>query len=394
LGEAVHDTPTSESALGRDIVGTRRIARVVVGATAGALVMVGTTGTATTAVPQGPTDPSPTVSAMALIPWHVAPSLAALRSEINARWPGRDRSSDGAIGDARHQARTNSHNPVGASGGPAFGTRGAVHAIDVTARGIDVDLVLRSVIGDPRVWYVIHDGSIWSRTYGWARQVQRGDPHRTHIHINLREDSRAAAIAAEMDTSRWLGSSSSAGRAATVGRSTPLGLAPVLSKAQTVTLQRALIAAGYRIPSGPTGWYGPETTRAVRAFQRAQGWRGSAADGIAGPVTLRRLGVTGGAVAPTAPAKPAKPAKAPKQTGATATGKGSGAYVPGTASRAVYFLQEALIKAGYSIPAGPTGYYGQRTVEAVKAFQRAQGWPKSQCDGIPGPKTLQRLGLA
>jgi peptidoglycan hydrolase-like protein with peptidoglycan-binding domain len=379
-------------------VGMRRITRGVVGATAGALVMVGTTGGGPTlAAPQAPPEPA-RLQAMALIPWHVAPSLALLRSEVNARWPGRDRSSDGAIGDTRHQGSTNSHNPVGGRGGPAFGTRGAVHAIDITARGIDVDAVLSAVIGDPRVWYVIHDGSIWSRTFGWARQAHRGDPHTTHIHINLREDSQGAAVAAEMDTSAWLGTSRGAGRGASTGTSGPLGLAPVLSTAQTIRLQKALIANGFRIPSGPTGWYGPETTKAVRAFQRAQGWRGSGADGIAGPVTLRRLGINGVASATPATAKaaatPAKAKAKPATAKATATGRGYGPYVPGTAAREVYFLQEALIKAGHSIPAGPTGYYGQRTVDAVKAFQRAQGWPASQCDGVPGPKTLQRLGLA
>jgi peptidoglycan hydrolase-like protein with peptidoglycan-binding domain len=378
-------------------VGKRSIVRGVVGATAGALVMAGASGTGTAlAAPQAPPEPG-TMSAMALIPWHVAPSLAGLRREVDTRWPGRDRSSDGAIGDTRHQGRTNSHNPVGGTGGPAFGTRGAVHAIDITANGIDVSAVLSAVIGDPRVWYVIHDGSIWSRTYGWARQSHRGDPHTTHIHVNLREDSQAAAVAAETDTSPWLGGSRNAGRGASAGSGAKLGLAPVLSRTQTVALQRALIAQGFAIPSGPTGWYGPETTKAVRAFQRAQGWTGSAADGIAGPVTLRRLGVAGGTGATPATAKPTKAPTKASPTAAkgasTPTGKGSGAYVPGTASREVYFLQEALIKAGYPIPAGPTGYFGARTVDAVKAFQRAQGWPASQCDGIPGPKTLQRLGL-
>jgi peptidoglycan hydrolase-like protein with peptidoglycan-binding domain len=383
-------------------VGKRSIVRGVVGATASALVIAGATGASpAAAAPQSPPEPG-TMAAMALIPWHVAPSLAALRREVDSRWPGRDRSSDGAIGDTRHAARTNSHNPVGGTGGPAFGTRGAVHAIDITARGIDVDAVLSAVIGDPRVWYVIHDGAIWSRTYGWARQAHRGDAHTTHIHVNLREDSQAAAVAAETDTSPWLGGSRTAGRGASTGSSAKLGLAPALSTAQTISLQRALIAQGFRIPSGPTGWYGPETTKAVRAFQQAQGWSGSGADGIAGPTTLRRLGVSGGtSAAPVAKqAKPSKPrtstkaAKASTSAAGTPTGKGSGPYVPGTATREVYFLQEALIKAGYPIPAGPTGYFGQRTVDAVKAFQRAQGWPASQCDGIPGPKTLQRLGLA
>lgn len=335
--------------------------------------------------------------ALSIYNWHLAPSLAALRTEVNTRWPNRDRSSDGAVGDTRHQASTNSHNPARYPGGPGVGTQGAVHALDITARGIDVNLLLNAVVGDPRVWYVIHNGQIWSRTTNWAPRVHRGDPHTTHIHINLREDSHAAAVAAEQDTSRWLTASGSRGASVTAGRSSTTG-AP-LSASATKALQRALIAKGFAIPSGPTGWYGPETTKAVAAFQRSQGWSGRAADGLAGELTLRRLGVAASASA----AVPAAPAKTSKATGSTArpattpavTGASrSGAYTPGTASREVYFLQQALIERGYAIPAGPTGYFGARTVEAVRAFQRDQGWPAAQCDGIPGAKTLAKLGLS
>ena len=143
------------------------------------------------------------MSAMSLIPWHTAPSLVALRREIDTRWSGRSRISDGVIGDSRHGRSTNSHNPVGASNGPRVGTRGAVHAMDITASGIDVNRVLNAVIGDSRVWYVIHDGKIWSRTYSWAARPYSGDPHTTHVHINLREDSQSAATDAENSTRSW-----------------------------------------------------------------------------------------------------------------------------------------------------------------------------------------------
>ena len=75
------------------------------------------------------------LGALSLIPWYAAPSLVTLRKEVDARWPGRSRASDGVIGDTRHAARTNSHNPVGAGGGPQVGTRGAVHAMDITVVG-------------------------------------------------------------------------------------------------------------------------------------------------------------------------------------------------------------------------------------------------------------------
>jgi peptidoglycan hydrolase-like protein with peptidoglycan-binding domain len=333
---------------------------------------------------------------LSLIPWYASPSLVALRKEVDARWPGRSRVSDGVIGDARHAARTNSHNPVGAGNGPSVGTRGAVHAIDITSDGIDVGALLAAVVGDPRVWYVIHDGQIWSRTTGWAPIAHRGDPHTTHIHVNLREDSQGAAVAAENDSRSWFGRGSTS--PALLNKPSA---GSTLTKEQTTRLQRALINAGYSIPAGATGKYGAQTTAAVAAYQRAQGWSGSQADGIAGPETLRRLGVNGSsgasggrgastAVRPAKGSKPSTPVIA--ATPVTARSKGAGSWDPGNA-RLVYNLQTALIAKGYSIPAGPTGYFGTRTKQAVAQFQESLGFSGDQADGIPGAQTLRRLGL-
>ncbi len=119
----------------------------------------------------------------------------------------------------------------------------------------------------------------------------------THVHVNLREDSQSAAVAAENDTSAWFGGGGDA-RSVSLPGGGASGV--TLSTEQTRRLQQALIAQGFAIPAGATGRYGAQTTAAVAAFQRAQGWSGSGADGIAGAETLRRLGVggsAGGAVA-------------------------------------------------------------------------------------------------
>ncbi|MFJ8491335.1 peptidoglycan-binding protein [Streptomyces sp. NPDC094038] len=52
-----------------------------------------------------------------------------------------------------------------------------------------------------------------------------------------------------------------------------------------------LVKKGYGrfYPAGPHAAWGEEDRRAVEAFQRAQGWRGGAADGYPGPETWRRL---------------------------------------------------------------------------------------------------------
>ena len=56
-------------------------------------------------------------------------------------------------------------------------------------------------------------------------------------------------------------------------------------------LQVALAAKGDPVVGGPTGFYGTQTRDACAKFQRAQGWSGSDADGIAGPVTVAHLGL-------------------------------------------------------------------------------------------------------
>ncbi|GAA1951656.1 peptidoglycan-binding domain-containing protein [Kitasatospora viridis] len=58
-----------------------------------------------------------------------------------------------------------------------------------------------------------------------------------------------------------------------------------------VRVQLALVHEGYGAwlgPAGADGEFGPRTAWAVRAFQRD---RGTAVDGLVGPVTLARLGL-------------------------------------------------------------------------------------------------------
>jgi hypothetical protein len=110
-----------------------------------------------------------------------------LRSEINAKYPKRDKRSDGWIGDTSHNARKSDHNPD---------KNGWVRAID-----IDSDLVKNSskeswllaeqiktiaFKGDKRISYVIHQHRIASPLKNWAWRVYKGaNPHVSHIHISF-----------------------------------------------------------------------------------------------------------------------------------------------------------------------------------------------------------------
>lgn len=121
----------------------------------------------------------------------LAPSLVGLRAEINARWPSRDKTSDGWIGDAAHSARESDHNPD---------DNGMVHAIDVDKDGIEVAVVLAATIGDPRVNYVIHDRVIYSRVRNFRPVPYTGsNPHTKHIHISILYTAQA-----EQGSARWL----------------------------------------------------------------------------------------------------------------------------------------------------------------------------------------------
>lgn len=129
--------------------------------------------------------------------WTLAPSLKALFAETNKRWPDRSRTSDGSIGDAAHSARTSQHNP---NKDPRDNVPdGMVTAIDVDKDGIDVADFLAAVIRDNRVWYVIWDRHIYSRTNDWRKIAYNGsNPHTGHIHVSLVQDRKAC-----LDVGSW-----------------------------------------------------------------------------------------------------------------------------------------------------------------------------------------------
>lgn len=122
--------------------------------------------------------------------WRLAQALDILRAEINAEWPNRSKVSDGTIGDARHQAEmTSQHNPNAA---------GVVTAIDITndltGNGPTGGTLAEHFVtlgrgGDPRIWYVVWNRSIWSVTYGFVKRPYTGsDPHTNHVHLSLSQD--------------------------------------------------------------------------------------------------------------------------------------------------------------------------------------------------------------
>jgi murein L,D-transpeptidase YcbB/YkuD len=138
--------------------------------------------------------------------------------------------------------------------------------------------------------------------------------------------------------------------------------------------------------------YSQAVVDAVASYQRAQGWSGSDADGIAGPSTVKRLGLTW--------VDDGKPSGGSGGGGSTSYTYRQGRKVYSSKmkrgqanSDSVWNLQVALLSKGYSIPDGPTDTYGSQTQAACQRFQKAQGWTGSDADGIAGPETVKRLGL-
>ena len=133
--------------------------------------------------------------------WWPCAAGVQLLAQINQRFPNRDKSSDGAIGDVAHSGRTSDHNPAPSFAGE-HGSRldpstppGCVRArdIDEDFTGPDDPLANRLLAemiasNDPRFRYFIFEGLIYSRTgSAYFRQLPYNGPnaHEHHIHISF-----------------------------------------------------------------------------------------------------------------------------------------------------------------------------------------------------------------
>jgi hypothetical protein len=117
-----------------------------------------------------------------------------LRKQLDARFPGRDRRSDGWVGDKAHQSRKSDHNPD---------SRGWVHALDIdenfgkgkwrngrNGRALADQIVKYAASGLPgsdRVKNVVYENQVASGTYksSWWKFRGSGYGHTQHIHISF-----------------------------------------------------------------------------------------------------------------------------------------------------------------------------------------------------------------
>lgn len=123
--------------------------------------------------------------------WRLALSLAKLRDQIDALFPGRTKASDGTIGDAAHASRASDHNPW-----IKDGDTGVVTAMDITCDhgdGADTEALAERLrlTRDPRIKYVIFERRMFSAypargVPAWTWRPYGGtNPHTKHFHISV-----------------------------------------------------------------------------------------------------------------------------------------------------------------------------------------------------------------
>lgn len=137
----------------------------------------------------------------------LTPSLALLRDAFNYAFPGRDKTSDGWIGDTAHQRETSGHNPDDTPGVSAEYSDPdnipEVRAVDVDAglKTFSMWNVISSILSSPRdlrkLKYIIHHGYIWRAKNGWVGEPYTGpNNHFEHAHFSGNPDT-------DNDTSGW-----------------------------------------------------------------------------------------------------------------------------------------------------------------------------------------------
>lgn len=193
--------------------------------------------------------------------WRLARSLETLRTQVNAAWPTRSKTSDGTIGDEAHASRSSDHNPW-----VKEGAMGIVTAMDIThdpKSGCDSYKLAETLLKsrDPRIKYVISNGKIAAGTDGpqpWVwRKYSGANAHAHHVHISVKADKTHYD-----DTQNWTIGSGAA--AATAAKNV---VAPKSNySADVERVQSALDKLGYHEVGDVDGLMGGRTRGAITAF--------------------------------------------------------------------------------------------------------------------------------
>jgi hypothetical protein len=204
------------------------------------------------------------------VAWVLTKGLSTVRDEFNRVFPGRDRGSDGTIGNQVHSTGVSGHNPD-RSGRAEYRDGDAKDEV----RALDLDKDLRSTVTMEQVVqhivrrarsgiyvpfrYIIFNGRIWSRSTGWATRKYNGaNRHDKHVHFSGDYTQKA---------DEWTGS---LGLSALTGGDDDMLVTEGDSGEQVKFWQHALTALGYS-PGKVDGYYRSQTAAAIERFRRDRG---------------------------------------------------------------------------------------------------------------------------
>ncbi|AKA61696.1 endolysin [Streptomyces phage YDN12] len=313
--------------------------------------------------------------------------LAAVRAE---RWPvPKTNEHDGSAGSVDGNAHFVGYECVNQGNGkdpwPAIQLEGIARACAAVCRfqGWTVDSVIRHL--DWSDWKVDPRGIDWTKMRARISTILAGKPNATPFTSWADGDGDDAEQPQQPEQPSKPDADAYPGAAA---------FGPGRSGPHVTRLGQMLVKRGggrfYSVGPGPR--WGEADRKATEAFQRAQGWTGSDADGIPGGTTWRMLVTgTGKSIPAAAPAK--KPVVS--LANVIAASRKDPAAPQGKTSHPadVKPVEAALLKLGFL---GKTyaadGAYGTTTVAAYNAFRRSIGLKGADAVGDPGRQSLGTLG--
>ncbi|MER5355709.1 peptidoglycan-binding protein [Kitasatospora sp. NPDC002551] len=140
---------------------------------------------------------------------------------------------------------------------------------------------------------------------------------------------------------------------------------------------------GQHYQSGPDEDWRDADTLNYQQYQQHLGYGGQDADGVPGEVTLQIL-------LGRIPGQPAVSLAHVVQAARTDPGAAQGHQ---THAAEAQLVEQALADEGFLEQHWVDGSFGTRTIAAYAAFQRTLGYTGADADGIPGRRSLERLGI-
>lgn len=261
-----------------------------------------------------PAELVPELARTAVVPrggraWVLVKSLAHVRAQFNTAFPGRDKASDGSIGDQAHQTSLSGHNPdeEGHSETTDADSVNEVRAIDIDAdlrkTGVTMEMVVQHLVTLCRtgkitfIRYIIFSKRIWKKSAGWVTQAYKGkNPHDKHAHVSVEPDTVSENATPDLGLAKLGEKPVPPKPPAAPPKPSPLpsyrlGSRTIKEGATGTDVQFVQRFIGASRCGTADGKFGAKTTGGVKWYQRdIMGLTGRNVDGIVGPKTWKAMG--------------------------------------------------------------------------------------------------------